>query len=126
VDKQIKFAASAGSVHNSTEWGLAMHCGPRRRHFLGRQMYLMCIQGRRRRARWNSIFGNGSRRAFTLNRLEGGDGDRYHLLALAVPAYQKSIIRAKESVLRNNLFHPSYGDDEYTTTSKRCRKLCRI
>jgi general secretion pathway protein G len=36
------------------------------------------------------------------------------LLAIAVPIYQKSIIRAKESVLRNNLFTLRSMIDEYT------------
>lgn len=36
------------------------------------------------------------------------------LLAIAVPIYQKSIIRAKESVLRNNLFTMREMIDEYT------------
>ena len=36
------------------------------------------------------------------------------LISLAVPAYQKSIIRAKESVLRNNLFTIRTVIDEYT------------
>ena len=36
------------------------------------------------------------------------------LISVAVPAYQKSIIRAKESVLRNNLFAMRQAIDEYT------------
>lgn len=36
------------------------------------------------------------------------------LLAVAVPIYQKSIIRAKESVLHNNLFTLRQMIDEYT------------
>jgi general secretion pathway protein G len=36
------------------------------------------------------------------------------LLAVAVPIYQKSIVRAKESVLRNNLFTLRTMIDEYT------------
>jgi general secretion pathway protein G len=36
------------------------------------------------------------------------------LLAIAVPIYQKSILRAKESVLRNNLFTLRTMIDEYT------------
>jgi len=36
------------------------------------------------------------------------------LVAIAVPIYQKSIIRAKESVLRNNLFTLRSMIDEYT------------
>ena len=36
------------------------------------------------------------------------------LVSIAVPLYQKSIIRAKESVLRNNLFTMRTVIDEYT------------
>jgi general secretion pathway protein G len=36
------------------------------------------------------------------------------LLAIALPIYQKSIIRAKESVLRTNLFNLRSMIDEYT------------
>ena len=36
------------------------------------------------------------------------------LLSLAVPFYQKSILRAKESVLRNNLFTMRTVIDEFT------------
>ena len=36
------------------------------------------------------------------------------LLAIALPIYQKSIIRSKESVLRNNLFTLRTMIDEYT------------
>ena len=36
------------------------------------------------------------------------------LISIAVPLYQKSILRAKESVLRNNLFTMRTVIDEYT------------
>ena len=36
------------------------------------------------------------------------------LVSIAVPLYQKSILRAKESVLRNNLFTMHTVIDEYT------------
>src|SRR5947209_10055861 len=36
------------------------------------------------------------------------------LIAVAVPFYQKSIIRAKETVLHNNLFAMRSAIDEYT------------
>jgi general secretion pathway protein G len=36
------------------------------------------------------------------------------LVSIAVPLYQKSIVRAKESVLRNNLFTMRTVIDEYT------------
>ncbi|MBV9085098.1 MAG: type II secretion system protein [Acidobacteriaceae bacterium] len=41
------------------------------------------------------------------------------LLAIALPIYQKSIIRAKESVLRNNLFALRTMIDEYTVDKQQ-------
>lgn len=41
------------------------------------------------------------------------------LLAIAVPVYQKSIIRAKESVLRNNLLTLRNMIDEYTIDKQK-------
>ena len=41
------------------------------------------------------------------------------LLAIALPIYQKSIIRAKESVLRNNLFTLRTMIDEYTVDKQQ-------
>jgi general secretion pathway protein G len=41
------------------------------------------------------------------------------LLAIALPIYQKSIVRAKESVLRNNLFTLRNMIDEYTIDKQK-------
>lgn len=41
------------------------------------------------------------------------------LLAIALPIYQKSIIRAKESVLKNNLFTLRTMIDEYTVDKQK-------
>ena len=41
------------------------------------------------------------------------------LLAIAIPVYQKSIIRSKESVLRNNLFTLRTMIDEYTIDKQK-------
>ncbi len=41
------------------------------------------------------------------------------LLSIALPIYQKSIIRAKESVLRNNLFTLRTMIDEYTIDKQK-------
>ncbi len=41
------------------------------------------------------------------------------LLAIALPIYQKSILRAKESVLRNNLFTLRTMIDEYTIDKQK-------
>jgi general secretion pathway protein G len=41
------------------------------------------------------------------------------LLAIAVPLYQKSLIRSKESILKNNLFTLRTVIDEYTFDKKK-------
>jgi general secretion pathway protein G len=41
------------------------------------------------------------------------------LLAIAVPLYQKSIVRTKESLLKNNLFTLRTVIDEYTVDKKK-------
>jgi len=41
------------------------------------------------------------------------------LISIAIPQYQKAIIRAKESVLKNNLFTLRQVIDEYTTDKKK-------
>lgn len=41
------------------------------------------------------------------------------LLSIAVPIYQKSVIRAKESVLRNNIFTLQTMIDEYTIDKQK-------
>ena len=49
------------------------------------------------------------------------------LVSMAVPFYQKSIIRSKESVLRNNLFTLRTVIDEYTMDKgKGAADPCRI
>jgi general secretion pathway protein G len=41
------------------------------------------------------------------------------IVSIAVPLYQKSVIRAKESVLKNNLFTLRVVIDEYTLDKQR-------
>jgi len=55
-----------------------------------------------------------SRRGFTIIELMVVMTIISILVSLAVPFYQKSIIRSKESVLRNNLFTMRTVIDEYT------------
>ncbi len=57
---------------------------------------------------------NGKRAGFTLIELMIVMAIIAVLVSMAVPIYQKSIIRAKESVLRNNLFTMRTVIDEYT------------
>ena len=57
---------------------------------------------------------NGPRRGFTIIELMVVMTIISILMSLAIPAYQKAILRAKESVLRNNLFTMRTIIDEYT------------
>ena len=63
-------------------------------------------RGRRRRL--------GSRRGFTFVELMVVVSIIVILISMAIPIYQKSIIRAKESVLANNLFTLRTVIDNYT------------
>jgi general secretion pathway protein G len=45
------------------------------------------------------------------------------LVSIAVPLYQKSILRAKESVLRNNLFTMRTVIDEYTFDKQKAPQM---
>lgn len=47
------------------------------------------------------------------------------IVSIAVPIYQKSIIRAKESVLRNNLFTMRTVIDEYTYDKQKAPQSLR-
>jgi len=47
------------------------------------------------------------------------------LVSIAVPIYQKSIVRAKESVLRNNLFTLRTVIDEYTYDKQKAPQSLR-
>ena len=58
--------------------------------------------------------GNGSRRGFTLIELMIVMAIIGIIVSMAVPLYQKSIIRSKESVLKQNLFTLRTVIDEYT------------
>ena len=57
---------------------------------------------------------NGRQRGFTLIELMIVMAIITIIVGMAVPIYQKSILRAKESVLRNNLFTMRTQIDEFT------------
>src|SRR5436853_5554130 len=59
------------------------------------------------------------RRGFTLIELMVVMAIISILLTIALPIYQKSIIRARESVLRNNLFTLRTMIDEYTIDKQK-------
>jgi general secretion pathway protein G len=64
-------------------------------------------------------FRSSAQRGFTLIELMVVMAIVSVLLAIALPIYQKSIIRAKESVLRNNLFTLRTMIDEYTVDKQQ-------
>ncbi len=64
-----------------------------------------------RRGRWQ--------RGFTLIELMVVMAIISVLLSIALPIYQKSIVRAKESVLKNNLFTLRTMIDEYTVDKQK-------
>lgn len=57
---------------------------------------------------------SGNRRGFTFVELMVVITIIVILVSMAIPAYQKSILRAKESVLKNNLFTMRTVIDNYT------------
>jgi general secretion pathway protein G len=68
---------------------------------------------------------NGKRRGFTLIELMIVLTVISIIVSIAVPLYQKSIVRAKESVLRNNLFTIRTVIDEYTYDKQKAPQTLR-
>src|SRR3954454_22066446 len=69
--------------------------------------------------RLNSRAAHAFSRGFTLIELMVVMAITSVLLAIALPIYQKSIIRARESVLRNNLFTLRTMIDEFTIDKQK-------
>ena len=67
----------------------------------------------------NRVCLRGGQRGFTLIELMVVMAITSVLLAIALPIYQKSIIRARESVLRNNLFTLRTMIDEFTIDKQK-------
>lgn len=68
---------------------------------------------------------SGDRRGFTLIELMIVLTVISIIVSIAVPLYQKSIVRAKESVLRNNLFTIRTVIDEYTYDKQKAPQTLR-
>ena len=77
-------------------------------------MELLIPSGRLMRLRQRDPHAARWRRGFTLIEMMIVMAIIVVLISVAVPFYQKAIIRAKESVLRNNLFAMRSAIDEYS------------
>lgn len=71
------------------------------------------------RLRKRTATSRGFQRGFTLIELMVVMAIISIILGIALPIYQKSLIRAKESVLRNNLFTIRNMIDEYTIDKQK-------
>src|SRR5215468_9383724 len=77
-------------------------------------MYLTSTPRRTKRPPMERIIRTGNRRGFTMIELMIVMAIVVILVSIAVPLYQKALLRAKESVLKNNLFTIRMVIDEYT------------
>jgi general secretion pathway protein G len=68
---------------------------------------------------------NGDRRGFSLIELMIVMTVISIIVSIAVPLYQRSIVRAKESVLKNNLFTIRTVIDEYTYDKQKAPQSLR-
>ena len=127
VDKKIRFLRRIPKdpFTNSTEWGMrSTQDDPKSNSWGGQNVFDVYTQDHGEGTGWHAVFGvvdaagETRRRAlaagFTLIELMIVMTIVVILVSIAVPLYQKSIMRAKESVLKNNLFTMRTVIDEYT------------
>src|SRR5580658_2320487 len=93
---------------------MSFRCIPRVRT---RREMALPIQAGKRRARGAAL--RGRRNGYTLIELIVVMAIISIMLSVAVPMYQKSVRRTKESVLKNNLFTLRTVIDEYTFDKKK-------
>ena len=128
VDKKIRFLRRIprDPFTNSTEWGKRSTQDEPDVHLMGRAERLRYVfEDYGKGERWHSILGVVTRSGFTMIELMIVMAVITILVSIAVPFYQKSIIRSKESVLKNNLFTMRTVIDEYTMDKGRRRRACR-
>ncbi len=73
----------------------------------------------------STLSGNKFRRGFTIVEMIIVMTIISIILSLAIPVYQKSLVRARESVLKNNLFTMRTVIDEYTYDKQKAPKDLR-
>ncbi len=120
--KSVSAANSQGPVHELHRLGQAQHAGRSGGTVLRRPECFRCShQDYGEGARWHRIFrlvaspsAASRRRGFTLIELMIVMAIIAVLVSMALPIYEKSIVRSKESVLKNNLFTMRTVIDEYT------------
>ena len=126
-EDQVSAADSAGSDDEFAGLGPAQRCRTIRSRTAGAgRTFLTCIARARTGSGWDAVCGV-VRRVGTHGRGDARHGAGYTLIemiivmaiisilvAIAVPMYQKSILRTKESLLKNNLFTLRTVIDEYT------------
>ena len=108
------------------EWGKRSIAGRSEIHILGQSERVRCLHYQLREgSRWDTILGVVMRLAgkpASSSRAAAFYADRFLivvsivgiLVSMAIPIYQKSLIRTKEGVLRQNLFSLRTQIDEYT------------
>ena len=117
------------------EWGMRSDQDDPKSPELGRPVRVRRLQqDHGKGARWKALLRmvtdehrpKSRRRGFTFVELMVVITIIVILISMAIPIYNRSIIRAKESVLENNLFTLRTVIDNYSTTKGKRRRVCRI